>query len=68
MSDIRLHYELSFEGYEFDSVRVCPIPQYDVVDFFFLKDGKLLKKMERVDGMRWERYKKTPSVLFNELT
>ena len=52
--------------YEFDEVVEEQIPTHDMLKVIFKKDGKVLKETI-VDGMRWDRYRKYPSVIYNEI-
>ncbi len=52
--------------YEFDEVVEEQIPTHDMLKVIFKKDGETSKETI-VDGMRWYRYRKYPSVIYNDI-
>lgn len=54
------------DDYEFDEVIEEQIPTHDMLKVTFKKDGKILKET-LVDGIRWDKYREYPSVIFNEI-
>jgi len=54
------------DDYDFDEVEEIKIPTHHVYKLIFKKKGRVLKETYE-DGSRWERYRETPSVIFNEI-
>ena len=53
------------DDYEFDEIEEIKDPARDAVRLKFKKKGKILVDTI-IDGIRWAKWKETPSVIFNE--